>query len=91
MVKHMLAVLMDGITDSQMMLDYAEECREHPDHYRWFKQHAEKRLEMLKRDRDDVFGDLEIEKKAKNGDEIAAALMCHIDASIDKLSKEVSA
>ena len=71
MVKDMLAVLMDGITDTQMLIDYADACRETaPDVCRWFIGHAEKRLEMLKCDWDDVFEKLEIDRKAKMGDEI---------------------
>lgn len=89
MIKHLLAVLMDGITDTQMLLDYADACDGQPGRERWFEEHAEKRLEMLRRDRDDVFGELEIERKAKDGDEIAAALMCHIDMSIERLNDEV--
>lgn len=44
---------------------------------------------MLKRDRDDVFEKLEIGSKAKSGDEIAEALKCHIDTSIEHLEKEM--
>ena len=55
MIKHLLAVLMDGITDTQMLLDYADACDGQPGRERWFKEHAEKLLEMLRRDRDDVF------------------------------------
>ena len=90
MVKHLLSVLMDGITDTQMLMDYADACRETaPDVCRWFISHAEQRLEMLKRDRDDVFEKLEIGRKAKSGDEIAEALKCHIDTSIERLEKEM--
>lgn len=44
---------------------------------------------MLKRDRDDVFEKLEIGSKAKSEDEIAEALKCHIDTSIEHLEKEM--
>lgn len=90
MTKKMLSVLMDGINDTQMLMGYAKDCEEHPDYERWFKQHAEKRLDMLKRDRDDIFEDLDIERKSRDGDGIAAALMCYVDAEIAKLDKEVS-
>lgn len=72
-----------------MLLDYADACDGQPGRERWFQKHAEKRLEMLRRDRDDVFGELEIERKAKDEDEIAAALMCHIGMSIERLNDEV--
>ena len=89
MTKHLLAVLMDGITDTQMLLDYADACEGQNGRERWFREHAEKRLEMLRHDRDDVFDELGIESKSKGGDEIAAALMCHIDMSIERLNDEV--
>lgn len=90
MTKHLLAVLMDGITDTQMLLDYAEACEEQQGRERWFMQHAKQRLEMLRHDRDDVFDELGIEHKSKDGDEIAAALMSYIDMSIERLSDKVS-
>ncbi len=90
MIKDMLSVLMDGITDTQMLIDYADVCRETaPDVCRWFTSHAEQRLEMLKCDWDDVFEKLEIDRKVKTGDEIAEALKCHIDTSIEHLEKEL--
>ena len=89
MTKHLLAVLMDGITDTQMLLDYADACDGHPGRERWFKEHAKQRLEMLRHDRDDVFDELGIESKSKGGDEIAAALMSYIDMSIERLSDKV--
>lgn len=89
MTKHLLAVLMDGITDTQMLLDYAEACEEQQGRERWFMQHAKQRLEMLRHDRDDVFDELGIERKSKDGDEIAAALMSYIDMSIERLGDKV--
>lgn len=90
MAKKMLSVLMDGINDTQLLHEYAKDCEDRPDYERWFHQRAEKRLDMLRRDRDDIFAELDIERRSRDGDGISEALMCYVDAEIAKLDKEIS-
>lgn len=42
MVRHMLSVLMDGIKDAGMFMDYAEEAEDQAE-MSWFKNHAKEK------------------------------------------------
>jgi len=85
----MLNVLMDGIRDAGMMLDYAEEAynADRVECGNWFKTHARKRIDALDSDFDYVSEQIGLEEKAKAGDEIALSLRNHISGQLDDLQR----
>lgn len=87
-VKNLIAVLMDGITDAKMLLDYADAAEEER-LAMWFRTHAKRRISEVHQDREDVFDELDIEAKAKGGDKIAGAMKCHIDMQIKMLDDRI--
>lgn len=89
MMKHMLAVVMDGIKDAEMMAGYAEEAKAHGgDHgvVTWFKTRAQNRYSMAERDWRDVDDEL---KTNKHDDEMLEALECHVNRSLHNLRDRV--
>lgn len=89
MMKHMLAVVMDGIKDAEMLTGYAEEAKDHgKDHgeMAWFKTRAQNRYAMAERDWHDVDEEL---KADKHDEEMLEALECHVNRSMAALRARV--
>lgn len=76
-VSDMLSVLMDGITDTGMMLDYAENA-EHPGREDWFMDHARKRYQMTLDDYNYVTDSIGLKERVADEDEVAVALCNHL-------------
>lgn len=93
MTKNMLKVLMDGIKDTNMMMDYAEMAMDADmtDVASWFKSKAKKRMDSLESDYDYVCDRMNLREKVKSGDEIAEALKTHLEDQIDMLKNRYSA
>lgn len=89
MMKHMLAVVMDGIKDAEMIAGYAEEAHAHgADHgvVSWFKTRAQNRYSMAERDWHDVDDEL---KTTKRDDDLTDALECHVNRTLANLRARV--
>lgn len=89
MMKHMLAVVMDGIKDGEMMAGYAEEAKGHHEDkgiVTWFTTRAQTRLSMAERDWHDVDEHIRDEK---HDDEMLEALECHVNRSLSNLRARV--
>ncbi len=90
MVKEMLSILMDGIKDAGMLLDYAYKAKmQEDDTENWFLSHARKRIEEFTSDYQAVNNEIGLESKAAAGDEIACALMCHLKEEILQLKNRL--
>lgn len=89
-MKEMLSVVMDGIKDANMWLDYAMRCKEQNDiqTYQWFFEHANKRIETLNSDYTYVKKNTGIDEKIKAMDEMAVLLNAHIMSEIDDLRRK---
>ena len=88
MIKHMIGMVMDDLRDIDMMVDYAEEAKEHGERQEvvnWFAIHAKERLNEL--DRREV--ERELRDRDRSG-EIADAMICHISHSIERVREEVA-
>lgn len=91
MVKEMLSVLMDGIKDADMIMEYAEKAKAmEDDTYEWFMQHAKMRVESLSNDYRRINDEIFLEAKAADGDPIAEALKCHLKDQIMHLKNKLS-
>ena len=78
---------MDGIKDTEMYIDYAIESADANSPYMaWFKNHAKMRLENLKSDYDFISKEINLTDKARSGDPIADALMCHLEYQMKSLT-----
>lgn len=86
MIKYMLTVLMDGIKDANMMMDYATECSDDPKAMTWFKNHAKSRLDMVTSDFNYINESVGLSEKARSGDEMADALMSHLQYEMRELN-----
>lgn len=89
MKKHMLSVVMDGIKDTGMLADYAQEVARidgNKDLADWFAVRAKTRLSHLERDWKDVDEELE---EHDRGSELLDALECHVNRSIADLKARV--
>lgn len=80
-------MLMDGIKDANMMMDYAEDAMdmEQTSSAMWFKNHAKTRVDMVKSDYDYISREIGLTEKAKSGDAIADALVGHLEYQISEL------
>lgn len=90
MIKHMIGMVMDDLRDIDMMVDYAEEAKEHGERQEvinWFSIHAKERLNELERDWREVEREL---RDRDRGGEIADAMICHISHSIERAREEVA-
>ena len=90
MIKHMIGMVMDDLRDIDMMVDYAEEAKEHGERQEvvnWFAIHAKERLNELERDWREVEREL---RDRDRGGEIADAMICHISHSIERARAEVA-
>ena len=87
-MKHMIQVVMDGIRDADMLVDYAEEAREHghEKHAMWFNMLAKERLATLRRDWSEVDSELGLHK---HNEEIVRCMACHIDKEIEKIRSRI--
>lgn len=85
--KHLLAVLMDGIKDAGMWLDYAREAETEgfPSRASWFKEHAKKRIDSLQSIHEYVDSEMKFDEKATAGDELALAFKDYICYQIKEL------
>ena len=89
MVKYMLSILMDGIKDADMYIDYAIEAVDNDSPYsNWFKSHAKDRIDGLKSDYDFISREIHLSDKVKSGDDIAEALMCHLEYQMKSLTEK---
>lgn len=86
MVKYMLNVLMDGIKDANMLMDYATECDDDSKTMMWFKNHAKARLDMVTSDYNYINESLGLQEKARSGDEMADALVGHLNYEMRELN-----
>ena len=89
MMKHMLAVVMDGIKDTGMLAGYAEDAKAHDAEHSvvaWFKTRAQSRLGMIERDWHDVDDELRMHKK---DDDLLDALECHVNRSLSELKMRI--
>lgn len=84
MVREMLTVLMDGIKDSNMLIDYYEESNTQ-DEETFFHNHAKKRAEEVMSDYTFIKTKIGLDQKAKEGDAIAEALDGHLIHEINNL------
>ena len=89
----LLTVLMDGIKDAAMWMDYADKAKsaDRNDMEMWFRNHAKKRTESLKSDYDYIKDWLMFDDKIRSGDEIMAALKDYIDSQISDLERRTEA
>lgn len=88
-VKHMLDVVMDGIKDTQMIAEYAQEAARSGESHEvtdWFAARAKTRMSHLERDWKDVREELE---DRKHDGELLDALACHVEHSIAELRAKV--
>lgn len=88
MVREMLSVLMDGLKDANMLIDYCEDCSE-PTHKNWFMNHAKKRYEELLSDYEYIKQQTGLIQKIHDGDAIAEALDGHIQHEMLELKKRM--
>lgn len=89
MMKHLLAVVMDGLKDADKLVGYAHKAREHgesKDIANWFATRAQNRLSMAERDWKDVREELH---KGKHDDELIDALECHVEHWMEELREKV--
>lgn len=86
-VRQMLGIVMDGIKDTEMFMDYADMAMEkgNEEFAMWFKQHAKSRMSMLEQDWDYVCNAIGMHERIREGDEIAHALKSHIMDQIQEL------
>ena len=90
MMKHLLAVVMDGLKDADKLVGYAHTAMEHKADkgiVNWFVTRAQNRLSMAERDWKDVQDELH---KGKHDDELLDALECHVNHWMDELKEKVS-
>ena len=88
-MKHMLAVVMDGIKDAEMLAGYAEEAKAYGADKgitTWFTVRAQNRLSIAERDWHDVDDHI---KSGKHDDEMLDALECHVNRSLEHLRARV--
>ena len=88
MMKHLLAVVMDGLKDTDKMIGYAHKAMDHgadPNIIHWFTTRAQNRLSMAERDWKDVHDEL---KKGKHDDELVEALECHVNHWMEELKEK---
>lgn len=92
MIRYMLSILMDGIKDTEMYIGYAEEAADNNSEYgSWFKNHAKMRYDALKTDYDFICKEINLQEKARSGDAIAEALMCHLQYQMKELNERYNA
>lgn len=91
MLKEMLSVLMDGINDAGMIMDYAERAKAMDDDtFPWFLEHARMRVDLLWDDYKRINQEVSLEAKAAEGDMIAEALKCHLKDQIMHLKNRMT-
>ena len=89
MMKHLLAVVMDGLKDADKLVGYAHKARDHGEDkniVNWFMTRAQNRLSMAERDWKDVQEELH---KGKRDDELLDALECHVNHWMEELREKV--
>ena len=93
MLKHMLAVLMDGIKDCDMIMNYYDDSITNGmvEQANWFKDHAKARIDWIIKDYDYIAQNAGLMEKAKSGDEIADALVAHLNWQVAEMKKRYAA
>lgn len=85
--KHMIAVVMDDIRDTDMIAGYAEEAKAADDgHANWFAMRAKERLNTLRRDWSEVDAELHLHN---HDDDLVNAMACHIGGELDRIKARV--
>lgn len=88
MVRDMLSILMDNIKDTDMWLGYAENCTD-MNYKMWFVSHAKARASMLNEDYEYIAKEIGLLEKARSGDEIAEALLEHLNYQIKEIGSRL--
>lgn len=90
MIRDMLSILMDNIKDTNMWIDYAENCTD-MNYKMWFTQHAKSRAGSLNEDYEYIAKEIGLLEKARSGDEIAEALLDHLNYQIKEIGSRLKA
>ena len=88
MIKNAIAMLMDGITDVNMMIDYMYDA-ETPEEESWIRKHIDSRMEWIWKDYEYVCMRLELKEKARGGDIMAEAFKSHLDHEMSELKRRI--
>lgn len=88
----MLSVLMDGIKDAGMLIDYAKSAMADgkSQAYNWFKSKAKARIDELDGVYNFISEEIHMEEKMRQGDEIAIVLSEYINCQLDELDRRIS-
>lgn len=89
MMKHLLAVVMDGLKDTDKLIGYAKAAMENNadrNIINWFATRAQSRLSIAERDWKDVDDEL---RKGKHDDDLLEALECHVNHWMEELREKV--
>lgn len=91
MIKHLLSVLMDSIRDAEMLMDYSSDALKAGDNNMasWFLNHAKMRVDQLDADYEFVCRSAGLAERVRSGDDIAEALMDHVESQIDALKSKL--
>ena len=91
-IKAMLSVLMDGIKDANMLLDYAKNAMTEgkTQAASWFKTHAKSRIDELDGVYNFVSDEIHLDEKVRQGDEVAMVLSEYINSQLDDLDRRCS-
>lgn len=86
--KHMIAVVMDGIRDADMLAGYAETAKADGDdaHAHWFAIRARERYNALKRDWSEIDAELSLHK---HDDEMVACTVMHVDREMERIRARI--
>lgn len=88
MIRPMLRVLMDEIKDANMVLDYYDEC-DIPQCEDWFFNWGKKKTENAMNMFSYVNEYIQLDKRAKEGDELAAALEETLEMDVKMLQNRL--
>lgn len=90
--KMMFSMVMDGIKDTDMIIEYAMCARRagRQDMVEWFRTRAEHRMGMLKEDYARVNEATNLERKADQGDEMADAFRDHLHEQMEMLERKLN-
>lgn len=86
--KHLIGVVMDGVTDADMLAGYADMAREEGEEKfaNWFAIRAKERLATLRRDWAEVEDALKLKE---HSDELVHGMTCHINHEIDRVRARI--
>lgn len=89
MVRELLSIVMDGINDTNMLLDYYEETDD-PEMVNFYFNHAKKRYDEIIADFSFVKSHIGLEQKVREGDAIAEALHGHLQHEIMRIKNRMN-